>query len=140
MNKLKKASIVAAIVCLSLCIILSGCGKKGSQEDNSDESSTVTVSPSPTPPSATPTPPQSPEVQKNLIGTIVNAENGVNIRSGPSTESEVLTIAELGRQFKVLKEYYTSEWHKIEYEDGVAYINAGYLEITEVPATTDTAN
>ncbi len=140
MKGTRRVFVVAGIICLVLCLVLSGCGKK--EKGKADESLLVTASPNPTP---TPTPSEPPPVntpeapKTQLIGTVVDVTNGVNIRSGPSTESDVLFIAELGTQFKVLKAFYTSEWHKIEYEDGVAYVNANYLEITEVPVT-DTAD
>ena len=141
MKNAKRLWLIAAILCLAVCILLSGCGKKVEEEDtntpddpvvsNEDQQSITPVEPE------VPTP--EPKVETKLVGTVVNVSGGVNVRSGPSTESDILTTAELGTQFNVLKEFYTSDWHKVEYGDGVAYINANYLEVVEVEVEADEA-
>ena len=137
MKKYRKFLVIAGIVCLVLCVLLSGCKKKDKAEDTpvDDQAGTVTPAPPEIPEVESPAVEvePEPEVKTELIGTVVNVTSGVNVRSGPSTESNILVTAELGTQFKVVKEFYTSEWHKVEYDDGVAYINAEYLQITEVP-------
>ena len=137
MKKYRKVLVVAGILCLILCVLLSGCKKKNKTDEVPEDEQTGTITPAPPETPDVVDPPVEtdpvPEVQTELIGTVVNVTSGVNVRSGPSTESNILVTAELGTQFKVVKEFYTSEWHKVEYEDGVAYINAEYLQITEVP-------
>ncbi len=140
MKKLCRLLYVVGIACIVICVVLSGC-KKQEDAGKTDPSPSSDVSPSVAPisivPSQSPSP--SPETKMKSVGTVVNVSEGVNVRSGPSTESDILFTADLGTQFTVVKEYYTSEWHKIEYENeegsGVAYINANYLEVTQVPDT-----
>jgi len=134
MKNAKRLWLAAVAMCLVVCMLLSGCGKKEETEDTdtADETSAAAD----TNEGITPVEPEVTEpevkVETKLVGTVVNVSGGVNVRSGPSTESDILTTAELGTQFTVLKEFYTSDWHKVEYKDGVAYINADYLEVVEV--------
>ena len=141
MKKLCRLLYIAGIACIILCVVLSGCKKTGST-DTANTSPSPEIPPSTSPISIAPvqqSPTASPEVKMKSVGTVVNVSEGVNVRSGPSTESDILFTADLGTQFTVVKEYYTSEWHKIEYQNeegsGVAYINANYLEVTQVPDT-----
>ncbi|MBR6812453.1 MAG: SH3 domain-containing protein [Oscillospiraceae bacterium] len=141
MKKYRRFLVIAGILCLILCVLLSGCKKKD-KTDGNDEADKGTVTPAPSPSPSMDVPPvddepEVPEEKTELIGTVVNVTSGVNVRSGPSTESNILMTAELGTQFKVVKEFYTSEWHKVEYEDGVAYINAEYLQVTAVPVDAE---
>ncbi|MCR4649668.1 MAG: SH3 domain-containing protein [Lachnospiraceae bacterium] len=55
-------------------------------------------------------------------------EDNVNIRSGPTTESERLGSAYKGFDYKILSKD-NSEWIKIEYDGRPAYVFAEYVEI-----------
>ncbi len=93
-----------------LCLILpvfSGCGGKDNKKENSSSpassSSVVRATPSPVP------------VQK-AKAVRVKADDGLNIRSTPSTDGEILGLAE----------------NKVEYEGKAAYVSAEFAEIKEV--------
>ncbi len=55
-------------------------------------------------------------------------EDNVNIRSGPTTESERLGSAYKGFDYKILSKD-NAEWIKIEYDGKPAYVFAEYVEI-----------
>lgn len=57
---------------------------------------------------------------------------GVNIRSGASTDSEILTQASQNTYFTILSEGDT--WNKIEYDGQEAYIHADYSTIEKYSA------
>ncbi len=56
----------------------------------------------------------------------------LNIRSGPGTNYDVIGRAYANEKFTVITEYYTEDWHQVEYDGGIAYIHADYLIVQEV--------
>lgn len=65
-----------------------------------------------------------------MIGKVVNAEKGVNIRSGPSADSERVASAENGATIVILEDTGTG-WYKIDYNNGrVGYISKDYVSVS----------
>jgi hypothetical protein len=89
------------------------------------------IIPTPTP---TPTPPTT------GIGTVINCNFAVNVRSGPSTSYSIVGTAPLGSTYPVLGK--TGSWYIITYQGKTAYISATYLSfkaiVTPTPTPTST--
>ncbi len=86
-----------------------------------------------TPENDSPPPPVEEEPEETvmiLVGVLVDGER-INIRSGPSTDSEILGVAHQGQMFQVLAQNVAPGWHQLAYGDGVAYISADYLYLSE---------
>ena len=101
-----------------LCLILpvfSGCGGKDNKKENSSSpassSSVVRATPSPVP---------------------VKADDGLNIRSTPSTDGEILGLAENNSFLPLLVDTASDGWYQVEYEGKAAYVSAEFAEIKEV--------
>lgn len=114
------------VVALSLCLVVagvSGCGKK--EKDNSSappvDSSTVSAikTPAPTP-------------QQTAKAVLVKADGGLNIRSKPSTDGEILHTAENGSKLPLLIETPTSGWYQVEYDGKTAYVSAEFATPIDV--------
>lgn len=114
------------IILLALCLLstaLYGCGKKENSGGNSSNPiSSAAVSQA----VATPAPVQMAKAVK------VNADGGLNIRSEPSTDGEILGLADDGSKLPLLVEKATNGWYQIEYHGGSAYVSAEYAEVEEV--------
>lgn len=109
-----------------LCLILpvfSGCGGKDNKKENSSSpassSSVVRATPSPVP------------VQKAKV-VRVKADDGLNIRSTPSTDGEILGLAENNSFLPLLVDTASDGWYQVEYEGKAAYVSAEFAEIKEV--------
>ena len=57
---------------------------------------------------------------------VITAENGVNIRSTPSTNGKVLEKKNYYQSVEV--ESINNGWAKIQYGDGYAYVNTKYIK------------
>ncbi len=69
----------------------------------------------------------------DYVGTIVNCGKDVNVRSRPSTESEIIGVAAKGSKFTIVpQETYVPGWYTVEYEGRIAYISADYVDIDAV--------
>lgn len=67
-------------------------------------------------------------VAPNTEGTVINAEGGLNIRSGPDRESSVVASATNGSKVTVLGE--ENGWYKIEYSPGQqGYVSKDYVTV-----------
>ena len=55
--------------------------------------------------------------------------NGVHVRAGDSTRSTKLGSLEKGERVQIIKAYYSDAWHKIWFEDQVAFISAKYVRL-----------
>lgn len=63
----------------------------------------------------------------------------VNLRSEPSTDSEILGQAVQGDQLVILKADHTPDWHQVEYQGEPAYIHADFIVleiVAEGPGST----
>lgn len=116
------------IIILLVCLTLSGCGKKDEKKPEATPSEEPIVN------SEEPTPKETatPEPVYVLIGTVHNVDTFLNIRSGPGTNYDVIGRAYANEKFTVITEYYTEEWHQVEYDGGIAYIHADYLIVAPV--------
>jgi|GEM_PF-818080 len=123
MKKLRSMFIMFLI-----CLTLFGCGKDKEPVATPSEEPNVSEEPSPEP---------SPEPVYVLIGTVRNVDTFLNIRSGPGTNYDVIGRAYANEKFTVITEYYTEEWHQVEYDGGIAYIHADYLAVTPVLVEDD---
>lgn len=113
-------------ILLALCLLstaLYGCGKKDDKKANSSSpASSAVVSKAPV----------TPEPVQKAKAVRVKADDGLNIRSEPSTESEILDLAENGSKLPLLVEKASDGWYQIEYNGKSAYVSAEYAEIVEV--------
>jgi uncharacterized protein YgiM (DUF1202 family)/endonuclease/exonuclease/phosphatase family metal-dependent hydrolase len=71
--------------------------------------------------------------QINYVGTIANCSSDVNVRSGPSTDSEIIGVVNKGSELTILpQDTYVEGWYMVEYQGQNAYISANYLSIDAV--------
>lgn len=76
---------------------------------------------------ANPTTPSGP-VAPNSRGTIINAENGLNIRSGPGREHSVVASANNGAEITILGE--ENGWYHINYGgSNTGYVSKDYVSV-----------
>jgi len=68
-----------------------------------------------------------PSYQLDYTGTIFNVNKDVNVRAEPSLKAKKLGKANKGEAFKVTQAYASGEWHQIEYNGAVGYVNANYM-------------
>ena len=112
---------ILLILCLSFSLF--GCGKDEPEETSVSPSEEPQIIEEPTP---------EPEPVYILIGTVYDVDTFLNIRSGPGTNYDVIGRAYANEKFTVITEYYTEDWHQVEYDGGIAYIHADYLIVQEV--------
>lgn len=75
------------------------------------------------------TTPSGGAVAPNTPGTIVNAGNGLNIRSGPGSSYEKIASAPNGAKIVILEDT-GSGWYKIDYGNGqVGYVSSDYVSV-----------
>ena len=117
---MKKIICLVMVVCLAgLC----GCGDKNTAPDQQGSSSAAapTVSPS-----------ASPVPQKVKVVTVKDVDDGLNVRSAASTDSDVLGLAENGDTFLLLVGEAKDGWYQIQYEGKTAYVSEDYVTVKEV--------
>ena len=108
----------------------SSSGSTGGQSGNTGSTggstgTTGTIAPN-TPGTIAPNTPGT--IAPNTPATIVNAENGLNIRSGPGKEYDVVASASNGAKITVLEE--TNGWCKFDYGGGkIGYISKDYVSV-----------
>lgn len=67
----------------------------------------------------------------DFTAEIVNCNSDVNVRSAPSTDSEVVGVAKKGTELKIVpQDDYVEGWYQVEFEGKAAYISADYLDIS----------
>ncbi len=116
------------IVCLALALCLAagmlcGCGKKEEKESSSSQAASSAA--------ASPAPVSSAPVQM-AKAVKVDADGGLNIRSQPSTDGEILGLAEDGSMLPLLVEKPSDGWYQVEYQGKTAYVSAEYAEAQDV--------
>lgn len=119
-----------ACLALALCLIagiLCGCGKK--KEGDKDKQSASSAAVSSAVASAAPA---SPAPVKTAKAAKVKADDGLNIRSKPSTEGEILGLAENGSMLPLLVGTPDDGWYEVEYEGKSAYVSAEYVDVQDV--------
>ncbi len=66
----------------------------------------------------------------DYVATIVNCKNDVNVRSGPSTDAEVLGVATKGSTLTIIpQDEHTDGWYQVKLDGKTGYIHADYLDI-----------
>lgn len=111
-----------AFILLVVCMLaLYGCSKDEPEPEDTGGDDIVEVTPSDTSP--------EPEIQTVLMGTVIEVDSHLNIRSSPSTSGSILGTAKAGDRFVVKTEFVTEEWHEIEFEGVSAYVHANYLSV-----------
>ena len=85
--------------------------------------STPTTPTTPAPP--TPTTPTTPTPPAPVYGYI--SGNNVNIRSGPGTNFSIIATLPINTRLEVLEK--GIEWHKVKYQDRIAYVIGTYFRI-----------
>ncbi len=118
----KRLLCLLAALCLALPAF-SGCGgkdeKKGSSSAPGASSQVVRATPSPVP------------VQM-AKAVRVKADDGLNIRSAPSTDGDILGLAENNSLLPLLVDKASEGWYQVEYEGKTAYVSAEFAEIKEI--------
>ena len=110
---------------IALCLLLpvfSGCGGKEDKKENPSSASSsllVRATPSPVP------------VQK-AKAVRVKADDGLNIRSAPATEAEILGLADKTSYPPLMLEPAADGAYQVEYEGKTAYVSAEFAEIKEI--------
>ena len=97
--------------------------------DNSSTggSTTTTTTPGTTTPSVT-VPSSTGTLTANKEAIIVNAGNGLNIRSGPGSQYDVVASAENGSTVVILEQ--SGDWTKVNYGNGkTGYVASAYLQM-----------
>lgn len=121
---MKRCLSLALAVCL-LAAGLWGCGKKDEKKDTPS----VPASSAASLPTATPAPVQLKKAVR------VKADDGLNIRSEPSTDADILGLAEYNSMLPLRKDTETDGWYEIEYEGKAAYVSAEYADVRNVTLT-----
>ena len=70
-----------------------------------------------------------PSYQLDYTGTIFNVNQDVNVRAEPSLKAKKLGKANKGESFHITKAFASGEWHQIDYNGAVGYVNANYMEL-----------
>ena len=83
-------------------------------------------------PEVKPQPEEKPQpsgpVEKGTEGVIYNAEGGLNIRSGPGTQHDVVASGKNGGIVRILGE--EDGWYKVDYQNGkVGYVSKDYIKV-----------
>lgn len=71
--------------------------------------------------------------QVDFVGTIVNCSNDVNVRSEPSTNSEIIGVVKKGSTLTIVpQDTYVAGWYQVKFEGKTAYISANYVDLSAV--------
>jgi uncharacterized protein YgiM (DUF1202 family) len=116
--------LLAFALMIAIALTVFGCGEpqptiqtettSGSSATSDQSSSTSTL--------ATTT-----STTSTLIGTVINVNSAVNVRSGPGTSYSILGTAAKGSTWTVIAK--TGDWYKIDYEGETGYIRGDYLSV-----------
>lgn len=114
------------VLLLAFCLIATlfcGCGKNKKTNSSQPSSSSAIV--------ATPTPSPTPAPVKAKAARI-KADDGLNVRSSPSTDAEILGLAVNNSKLALLIDAPSNGWYQVYFEGKTAYIYAEYAEVVEV--------
>jgi uncharacterized protein YraI len=83
-------------------------------------------------PSNTPIPPTATATELPVLTGVVDAQQTINVRSGPGTENAVVTTLEPGTEVRVLGRNSDGSWINIQLDDGTeGWVSAELLDIQE---------
>jgi endonuclease/exonuclease/phosphatase family metal-dependent hydrolase/uncharacterized protein YraI len=69
----------------------------------------------------------------DFVGTIINCKENVNVRSGPSTDSKIIGVAQKDTKLTILpQDTYIAGWYVVKFEGQTGYISADYLDVNAV--------
>lgn len=122
-------ALVLAIILLAA--LLCACGKK-SNKNKTSSNNPSSSSPASSAVTTSSIPVVTPEPVKMAKAAKVSADGGLNIRSEPSTDADILGVAEDGSLLPLLKEKATDGWYEVEYEGKTGYIYAEYAKPQDV--------
>ncbi len=120
-SNMKRWVILALALCFTAALLY-GCGKK-KEAVSGPSSSVAPVS------AATASPTPAPQTAKAVQ---IDAEPGLNIRSAPSTDGEILGLAEDDSMLPLLVEKAEDGWYQVEYQGKTAYVSAEFAAVKEV--------
>ena len=69
------------------------------------------------------------------VGTVINCPEGLNLRRGASTGTDILRLLPNGTKVNVLST--SNNWHKVEYKDIIGYVHTDYIKVAS--SSKDTA-
>lgn len=75
-------------------------------------------------------------MEEAAVVAVVNAEDGLRIRTAPSTDSAYMTVVLAGTELEYVET--VNGWHKILVDDEEAYVSAEYADIVETLGTAVT--
>jgi uncharacterized protein YgiM (DUF1202 family) len=139
---IKLICLTAAVACV---LTLSGCNKKnqGSKQTTGTTSIYPTSAVQTTAPADTTVPTEISTTQfipaegYPMPGWCA-ANGGLHVRQTPDTNYEAIGGLKYGEKVTIVGR--EGDWYKINFKDGTAYVNAGYISLTEVfPDDTTTA-
>lgn len=85
-----------------------------------------------------PEPPVTPPAPAGIEGTVVNVSKGLNVRSGPGRDNDIVANIKNGGTVTVLGE--ENGWYQIQYDgNGVGYVLKDYVSTADVPVTSNPA-
>jgi len=116
---MKKRCIGAMLLAVTL-LLVSGCGQPAEPADGTPDTTTTTTT---TTVAAT-------------AGFYVTTD-ALNVRSGPGTQYEVLTVLPVGKVVEVLGT--EGAWHRISFAGGTGYVHGDYVTPSTTGASTTTA-
>lgn len=125
MKKYRK--ILVFLLAMILVISFSGCGKDDKEKTNKATETTTEDTEASTEEVTTEAVPQVDEDGFTIVNQTVKTTDIVNVRTGPSTESEA--ASKLSAGVEVNRIGYNDEWSKVSLDSGVYYIYSEYLEL-----------
>jgi uncharacterized protein YgiM (DUF1202 family) len=88
--------------------------------------------------SATPRPPTVTPTELPVLTGVVDAQQTINVRQGPSTNNPVVTTLEPGTEVRVLGRNSDGSWINIQLDDGTeGWVSAELLEIQEPQSSSE---
>lgn len=119
---MKKVLSILVILCL-FATAFCGCGGKD-KDKNSEVSGAASQLVSEAP--------ATPEPVKSAKAVSINADGGLNIRSSPSTDGDIVGIADDGSKLPLLIEKPNDGWYEVVYDGSSAYVSAEFATVIEI--------
>ena len=105
---------------------------KGPVNRHQHDGTPVIPSPSPSPSKLpTPTAEPSPSAAPTLRGRVDTGGDTLNIRSGPSTQNEIVTRVNDGEVIVILTRGDDTGWHEVQVGDKTGYCSSEFIDIVE---------
>lgn len=72
------------------------------------------------------------------IGTVTDTQDGLNIRTGPSINNDVIANVRDGTQLQLTRR--NGEWWQVSFNGRIGYVKSEWVHIPAVVSTTDDLN